>query len=77
MSQKRLGMAKKNLFWEDSWCGGRPLNLQFPALYNITHTRHITLAKLKEKGWDTIKFRRSLHGDKLRDWIWIKQKWML
>jgi hypothetical protein len=49
--------------------------LQLLALYNITHTRHITLAKLKEKGWEIIKFRRTLHGDKLRDWI--KQRWML
>ena len=50
--------------------------MRFPALYNITHTRHITLAKLKEKGWETIKFR-TLHGDKLRDWNGIKQTWRL
>lgn len=71
---KKLGDGKSILFWEDSWLGGRPLNIQYPALYNITFSKHITLAKIKEKGWEVIKFRRSLYGDKLHDWNKIKSK---
>lgn len=61
------------MFWEDSWLEGRPLTSQFPALYNITLSKNISLAMIKEHGWGVIKFRRTLFGEKLRDWDKIKQ----
>lgn len=30
------------------------------------------MAEIKNKGWEVIKFRRSLYGSKLRDWNKIK-----
>ncbi len=48
------------MFWEDSWLGGCPLSFQYPALCNVTLTKHISLAMIKEKGWNVIKFRRTL-----------------
>lgn len=35
----------------------------------------MTIAKVKIKGFEHIKFRRTLHGDKLRDWDRIKISW--
>lgn len=67
-------MEKQSSFWEDDWIGDKPLNEQYPGLYNITFAKKkITLSKVKHQGWDGIKFRRTLHGDKLRDWNNIKQ----
>lgn len=70
-----IGNGEKTLFWEDSWIGGKPLNEQFPNLYNITLTKHITVAKLKQKGINCIKFRRDLSGGRLRDWHKIYTSW--
>lgn len=60
------------MFWEDNWIGGKPLAEQFPQLYRITHTQHITLAKVKERGWDDMTFRWNVTGDRLTDWNRIK-----
>lgn len=70
-----IGNGEKTLFWEDSWIGGKPLNEQFPNLYNITLTKHITVAKLKQKGINCIKFTRDLSGGRLRDWHKICTSW--
>lgn len=53
--------------------GGRSLASQFPALYNITLTKLISLAKIKEKIWSVVKFRRTLVDENLTDWNLIKQ----
>nr|AAM08546.1 Putative retroelement [Oryza sativa Japonica Group]AAP53436.1 retrotransposon protein, putative, unclassified [Oryza sativa Japonica Group] len=70
---KKLGDGKQTLFWEDNWIGGRPLALQFPTLFNITTTKQIIVSKVMLGGWDAIKFRRTLHGDRLMEWNKIKQ----
>lgn len=70
---KKIGNGKQTLFWEDNWIGGRPLALQYPTLYNLTNTKQISVHEVLLGGWDKIKFRRVLHGDKLADWNFIKQ----
>lgn len=70
---KKVGNGKKTLFWEDSWIGSKPLSEQFPELYDLTFSKNITLDKVKNTGWGCFKFRRLLHGNKLKIWNNIKQ----
>nr|ABA96413.2 hypothetical protein LOC_Os12g04570 [Oryza sativa Japonica Group] len=72
---KVVGNGRNTLFWEDNWIGGKPLAEQFPDLYNITLTKKITVANVKQGGIDSIKFRRDVLGNKLRNWLKIKQFW--
>lgn len=71
--KKTVGNGKNILFWEDCWLGSKPLNLQFPDLYDLTFSKKITLAKVKNLGWDCIKFKRTLYGDRLKTWGDIKK----
>ncbi len=57
--------------------GGRPLNDRFPELYNVAVTKKVTIATLKQKGIDSVKFRRCLYCEKLRDWNKIKNRWVI
>lgn len=58
----------KHPFLEDSWIGGRPLNIQFPSLYNkIFKKEKVSVAMVKKEGWGIIKFINTLLGEKLRD----------
>ncbi len=66
---KVVGNGRNTLFWEDNWIGGKPLAEQFPDLYNITLTKKITVADVKQGGIDSIKFRRDVLGNKLRNWL--------
>lgn len=66
--RKKPGDGKNILFWEDNWLGGRPIAEQIPQVYSVTHSKNITLAMVKEKGWQSIVFRRNLTGDRLRSW---------
>lgn len=71
--RKTVGNGENILFWEDCWLGGKPLKLQFPDLFDLTFSKKITLAKVKNLGWDCIKFRRTLYGDRLKTWEDIKK----
>ncbi|BAH95511.1 Os12g0140200 [Oryza sativa Japonica Group] len=51
------------------------MDMEFPDLYNITLTKKITVANVKQGGIDSIKFRRDVLGNKLRNWLKIKQFW--
>ncbi|WVZ53559.1 hypothetical protein U9M48_004482, partial [Paspalum notatum var. saurae] len=48
-------------FWEDTWCGNRPLKFLYPSLFNIVADvmRSIPL---------NISFRRGLYGERLNAW---------
>lgn len=70
---KKVGNGKKTLFWEVSWMGSKPLSEQFPELYDLTFSKNITLDKVKNTGWGCFKFRKLLHGNKLKAWNSIKQ----
>lgn len=32
-------MEKQSSFWEDDWIGDKPLNEQYPGLYNINFAK--------------------------------------
>jgi hypothetical protein len=55
--------GKKTLFWTDSWVNDSPLASQFPRLFHITFQKGITLFKVKDEGWGSIRFRRTLYGE--------------
>ena len=55
-------------FWEDTWVDTKPLNDQFPNLYNIVHYPHDTLPNVIHQTPLNVSFRRALVGDKLIAW---------
>ena len=62
-SSKVMNNGERTLFWEDKCINNTPLAVQFPRLYSITFSKHITVAKVKEEGWGCIRFRRTLWGE--------------
>jgi hypothetical protein len=65
---KKVGDGKNTMFWVDNWIGGKPLAEKFPRLYNISLSKQVTETKVLNAGWDALKFRRSLVGEKMIDW---------
>jgi hypothetical protein len=57
---------EKTLFWEDKWVNNTPLSVQFPRLYHLSFQKGFTMRKLKQDGWDIIKFRRTLFGETMQ-----------
>ena len=49
--------------------GQKPLREQYPSLYNVVRQPHNTVAEVMQTTPLNISFRRSLVGDKLRDWL--------
>ena len=60
--------GKQVRFWEDWWVGHEPLMKQFPGLYNIVRKRNQTIASVFSRIPLNIAFRRTLMGDRLRQW---------
>lgn len=59
---RKIGDGAKTQFWEDVCLNGSALACQFPRLYRITFTKHVTVKEVKEKGMAWIQFRRTLYG---------------
>jgi hypothetical protein len=49
-------------FWKDKWLSNEPLNLKYPALFNIARRKHDTVAKYSS--YHTVKclFYKSVIG---------------
>jgi hypothetical protein len=47
-----VGDGKNTCFWLDSWLGGKPLSIQFPALFSHVQNPNLTVADCRsEIGW--------------------------
>ena len=55
-------------FWEDNWCGNRPLKLQYPSLFNIVRKKGAIVAEVMSSVPLNISFRRGLYGERLNTW---------
>ena len=63
----QIGIGSRVLFWQDVWCGERPLKSQFPNLYRIAHLKEATVNQMFSRNgnhihWDLSFVRR------LNDW---------
>jgi hypothetical protein len=59
------GRALKIRFWEDVWCGDRPLKAAFPGLFNIASFKEASIVDNVERSngatqWN-IQFTRLIH----------------
>lgn len=61
-----MEIGEDSLFREDRWNALIPFVQVYSNLYNVTLSKHIdiTVAKVLNKGWGVLKFRRNLDGDK-------------
>jgi hypothetical protein len=42
-------------------------------LYHTTFQKDITVNKVKNEGWSSIRFRRTLYGETLQQWEELKR----
>jgi hypothetical protein len=59
------GEGSKIRFWDDVWCGDRPLKVAFPGLFNIASFKEASIADNLERAngaiqWN-IQFTRLIH----------------
>ncbi|WVZ54093.1 hypothetical protein U9M48_004953 [Paspalum notatum var. saurae] len=59
-----IGDGTQVRFWEDNWCGNRPLKLQHPSLFNIVRKKGATVADVMRSIPLNISFRRGLYGER-------------
>jgi hypothetical protein len=64
--QRVMHEGEKALFWEDKWVNNTPRSIQFPRLYHLSFQKGFIVRKLKQEGWDMIKYRRTLFGETLQ-----------
>lgn len=57
-------IGEDSLFWEYRWNGLTSFAQIYSNLYNVTLSKHITVAKVLNEGWSVLKFRRNLDGEK-------------
>ena len=43
--------------------GDKPLCICFPRLYNLSHGKKLTVARVFSEGWGVLNFRRNLWGE--------------
>ena len=55
-------------FWEDTWLGTTPLNVQYPSLYRIVRHKFVTIKQVLGQVNPDISFRRTISGPRLTAW---------
>jgi hypothetical protein len=53
-------------FWEDSWLGTTPLNIQYPNLYNIVRRKDATIAEIFSSRLLNVSFHMNLVAKNLQ-----------
>ena len=71
--RKKIGNCCRTRFWDDTWIGEESLKDIFPRLYNISHSKNITVSKVFSEGWNTLKFRRNLWGELAILWYRLQE----
>lgn len=75
--RRLVGNGKRTRFWEDEWWGVKPLARQFPRLFNLTFSTGIFVYTVFTEGWGSIRFRRTLVGETLKQWEDLKRCYQL
>jgi hypothetical protein len=56
-------------FWEDLWLGREPLNVKYPALYNLVKKKNMSVAQVLSTTPLNVSFRRALIGVNWDSWL--------
>ena len=66
MCKRMVGDGSSISFWDDDWCGDRPLKLLFPRVYALDYAKSCTIAeRLRLLDWFSIFRRPPRGGDEL------------
>jgi hypothetical protein len=71
-----VGDGMKTRFWEDTWLGDTPLNIQYASLYNAATTKNVLVADVLGNVPLNIRFNRMLTGDRWDAWISLVRRLM-
>ncbi|WVZ92292.1 LOW QUALITY PROTEIN: hypothetical protein U9M48_038369, partial [Paspalum notatum var. saurae] len=63
-----IGDGTQFRFWEDAWCGNRPLKFLYPSLFKTVRKKGATMADVMRSIPLNISFRRGLYGERLNAW---------
>ncbi|GKB66579.1 hypothetical protein Tco_0927991, partial [Tanacetum coccineum] len=62
LCKRKVGDGSSISFWDDDWCGDRPLKLQFPRVYALDDAKSCTVVeRLRLLDWFSV-FRRPPRG---------------
>ncbi|GKE30007.1 RNA-directed DNA polymerase, eukaryota, reverse transcriptase zinc-binding domain protein [Tanacetum coccineum] len=62
LCKRKVGDGSSISFWDDDWCGDRPLKLQFPRVYALDDVKSCTVVeRLRLLDWFSV-FRRPPRG---------------
>ena len=58
--RKIIGNGVRTSFLNDLWIRDKKLSETFHRLYNISHSKNISVAKVLSEGWGVLNFTRNL-----------------
>ena len=61
--RKVIGNGDRTSFWNDLWLGDKQLSETFPILFNLSHGKNVSVAKVFLEVWEVLNFRRNLWGE--------------
>ena len=71
-----VGNGNTTRFWEDTWLGETPLELQYPPLYRIVQRCDALVAMIMQSIPLNIQFRRVLVGNRWEAWLHLVSRLM-
>jgi hypothetical protein len=72
----KVGYGENTRFWEDTLLGAKPLDQQFPTLFNIVQLKQVSVASVLSQVPLHITFSRALAGNKWSQWLQLFQMLM-
>ena len=65
----KIGDGRTIRFWEDTWLGDTPLQIQYPSLYSITNQKNVMVYEVLSTAPPlNMSFKQALVGDKWEAW---------
>jgi hypothetical protein len=65
----QLQDGSQTRFWVDLWLGREPLNVKYPALYNLVKRKNMSVAQVLSTTPLNVSFRRTLIGVNWDNWL--------
>ena len=73
MCKRKVGDGSSISFWDDDWCGDRPLKLLFPRVYALDYAKSCTIAeRLRLLDWFSAFRRPPRGGDELLQYTTLR-----
>ena len=72
----KWAMDSTLIFCEDTWLGNKPLEAQYPFIFNIGRHKNAFVMQVLSANPLNTEFRRNLTGDKWTSWLKLVERLM-